>query len=220
MTRIIRIYFDIVSGGADRLVALLVAVVLLGAVHSSALQRDSIERELTREIACRDSLSAGVYGLDYFVRDGSLIEGRRLDLLAREPGDTVTAVFMTFRGKAPRYMIYTPADTIDFYSGEVDIDDEMFVPLDFRKGLPQALAQYGIMDEIGRWNESDYILPLGFDPKWKTYANLDAIDLYMLVVRVFDGADGAADREAIEMFVQYSPLVQLPYGGPYIIKLK
>lgn len=195
----------------------------IGAGSVAALDgshRRDVERILTDEVCYRDSVVNGVYGIGKLIRNGRLIEGRRIVMLSGTPSDTVTAMFLSFGGSAPRYMIYTPNDTVDFLMGEVDAAEEDYVPYEFRKGIDSGLCATGVYDEIRRSEASGYVLSPDFNPRYVRYVNPSAIDLYVLVVRIFTGDDGCPDYTSREYYFEYRPNVNLPFGGPYIYKYK
>ena len=195
----------------------------IGAGSVAALDgshRMDVERILTDEVCYRDSVVNGVYGIGKLIRNGRLIEGRRIGMLSGTPNDTVTAMFLSFGGRAPRYMIYTPNDTVDFLMGEVDAAEEDYVPYEFRKGIDSGLCDTGVYDEIRRSESSGYVLSPDFNPRFVRYVNPSAIDLYVLVVRIFTGDDGSQDYTSREYYFEYQPNVNLPFGGPYIYKYK
>lgn len=202
---------------------MMVVWAVIGAGSVTALDgphRRDVERILTDEVCYRDSVVNGVYGIGKLIRNGRLIEGRRIGMLSRTPNDTVTAMFLSFGGSAPRYMIYTPNDTVDFLMGEVDAAEEDYVPYEFRKGIDSGLCATGVYDEIRRSEASGYVLSPDFNPRFVRYVNPSAIDLYVLVVRIFTGDDGSPDYTSREYYFEYQPNVNLPFGGPYIYKYK
>ena len=192
----------------------LIAVVALFAMASlsalpcsgAGLDVNDVEKALTSELAYRDSISKVKFGLHLFFHDGRLIEGRRLKLLNTESTDTINAIFMTVRGNAPRYMIYTDRDSIDFYHEEVCIVFEGLLPPDLRYDIKHVIQQYSLNAEIKKWNESDYAMPPDFDPQWIKYHYTESIDLYILLIRAYRSETGSIDVESTELFMRYPPL--------------
>lgn len=127
-------------------VVALFAMASLSALRCSGagLDVNDVEKALTSELAYRDSISKVKFGLHLFFHDGRLIEGRRLKLLNTESTDTINAIFMTVKGNAPRYMIYTDRDSIDFYHEEVCIIFEGILPPDLRKDIKDVIQQYSL----------------------------------------------------------------------------
>lgn len=204
-------------------VFLLFAINIISTVSVAALddrQSAAVEKILTDEVCYRDSVVNGVYGIGKLIRNGRLIESRRLKILSGAQNDTVTAMFLSFGGSAPRYMIYTPNDTIDFLSGEVDSETEDYVPYEFRMGIDVGLCKTGVYDEIKLREASGYVLSPDFNPRFIKYVNPNAIDLYILVVKVYTDSDGQADFTSREYYFEYQPNINLPFGGPYIYKYK